>query len=109
MDNDTIFFSFFGLFDLKCNLNAAPSVHHLFWCDLLVASSTGGHADLRRLPHRLDPLRGGFGGVSVWCARFSAHSRVCHPNVAGQVLGHVQPHHLPGGGPETLLRQVCLF
>lgn len=73
------------------------------WC------FAGGHVDLRRIPDSLDPVRGGFRGVSVRLARLSAHTGVCYSDAVGQVVGHVQPHHLSGGGPQTLLRQVLLF
>lgn len=69
----------------------------------------GGNADLCRLSDCLDPLCSGVGGVGVWKARLCAHPCVCHPHIAGQVLSHVQPHHLPGGGPEKFLQKVLLF
>lgn len=75
----------------------------------VVLCLAGGHVDLRRLPDSLDPLRRGFCGVGLRLPGLSAHSRFCYPDAVGKVIGHVQPHHLPGGGPETLLHQVRLF
>lgn len=122
MDNDTVF-SRLALctVDLKWNLSDVYSHFSLQslsrsdtlcagrWCDIFASCFAGGHVDLRRLSDSLDPLRSGFRGVSFRVAGFSAHSCFCHSHVVGQVLGHVQPHYLPGGGPQTLLCQVCLF
>ena len=68
----------------------------------------GGNADLCRLLDSLDSLCDRVRGVCVWGPRLSAHPCVCHPHLAGQVLSHVQPHHLPGCGPEKLLRKILL-
>lgn len=69
----------------------------------------GGNADLCRLLDSVDPLRSGVSGVSVWRARLGANTRVCHSHVACQVRSHVQPHHLPGFGPEKFLCKILLF
>lgn len=69
----------------------------------------GGDADLRGLPDRVDPLRSGVRGIGFRRARLCAHSGLRHSHAAGQVLRHVQPHHLPGGGPEDVLHEFLLL
>lgn len=69
----------------------------------------GGHADLRRLPDCVDPVRSGVCDIGIRRARLCAYFGLCHSYTAGQVLSHVQPHHLPGGGPEDVLHEFLLL
>lgn len=69
----------------------------------------GGDADLRGLPDRMDPLRSGVCDIGLRGARLCAYSGLPHSHAAGQVLSHVQPHHLPGVGPEDVLQAFLLL
>lgn len=68
----------------------------------------GGNADLCGLLDSLDPVCSGVSGVGVQRAGHGAHPRVRYPHPAGQVLSHVQPHHLPARGPKKLVL-ILLF
>lgn len=63
----------------------------------------GGDADLCRLPDRVDSLRSGVRGIGFRRARHCAYPSLCNSYTPGQVLGHVQPHHLPVGGREDIM------
>ena len=69
----------------------------------------GDNVDLRWILDSLDSLCSGVCGVCVREARHGPHRRVSDPQSAGQVVSHVQPHHLPGHRPEKLLHKIQLF
>lgn len=75
----------------------------------VLCPALGGDADLCRLPDRMDPVCGGVRGVGVRRAGLCAYPGVSHSDIAGQVRGHVQPHHLPGGGLEEILHKFRLL
>lgn len=69
----------------------------------------GGDADLRGLPDRMDPLCSRVCDIGIRGTRLCAYSGLRHSHAAGQVLSHVQPHYLPGGGPEDVLHEFLLL
>lgn len=78
---------------------------YMYEYTFLSSTPQGGDADLCGLLDSLDPIRGGISGVRIWRARHSAHICLGHSHPAGQVFGHVQPHHLPARGHEKFLHK----
>ena len=64
---------------------------------------------MRRVFNSLDPIRGCVCVVCVWGARLGPNSRVCNTHPAGQVLSHVQPHHIPVHRLQKLIHEKLLF